>query len=175
MFLASCNLPSEAELNEPSGEQYFDLSDYFEAEIERLESLPVRYQKRILLNEQEEIATFDTLELQVEFAAFVRNDINKPSLIGRYQVDSIRNASNQLSELTYVALDEKLTTRQVKIEYDSTETVTAIHLENSSDSNFIGMNSKATYRPNYGYTISNEQKIILSKAQKMNIQVQWVQ
>ncbi len=170
----ACNFPSESELNSPVGETYFDLSDYFESEMVRLETLPIRYQKRILLNEQEEEVISDTLDLNVEFAAFINNDINKPSLIGRYQVDSVLNETSQLSSLVYRALDDKLTTRQIKIEYDSLETISAIHIESLSDAKFIGTNSKATYRPDYGYSIKNQQKIILFGAQDINIQVQWL-
>ncbi len=153
---------------------YFDMSSFFQSEVERLKTLPIRFKKRVTFNEQEELKIQDTMDIEKELALFSKYNINKPIYINQYEIDSVFGAAQQLQAIIYDALDQKLVTRQLKVEFDTTQQIKAIHIHALSETNVISAESKGTYRPNFGYFINNKQKMVGIKEQNLNIQVEWI-
>jgi hypothetical protein len=154
---------------------YFDMSTFFESEVERLKALPIRFKKRVIFNEQEELKIQDTIDIEKELALFSKYNINKPIYINQYEIDSVFGETQQLQAIIYNALDEKLITRQLKVEFDTRQQISAIYIHALSETNVIRAESKGTYRPYFGYFIHNKQKMVGIKEQHLNIQVEWLE
>ncbi|NJK82550.1 MAG: hypothetical protein HC912_00760 [Saprospiraceae bacterium] len=102
--------------------------------------------------------TQDTIDLEKELTLFSKYNINKPVYANQYKIDTVFTENQQLKAIIYDALDEKLITRQLKIEFDTIQQISAIHLHALSQTNVIKAESKGTYRPNFGYAMQNQQK-----------------
>ncbi|MEM8525872.1 MAG: hypothetical protein AAGG68_14620 [Bacteroidota bacterium] len=171
LLLASCT-KSSINLEESAYEEkYFDLQKYFEQEVTDIKLKNFQFLKKITLNDRTEEQQFDTLNIEEELNIFIKNNINRPSLIGRYEVDSILNDQQQLNALNYRTLDEKLPVKTLNIQFDEQQKVTQLELKTTNQSRLIDTYSKAIYQPNKGYTINNHQEILLFGAQDMEIEV----
>lgn len=173
LTLFSCVTESEKKVIQEN--IYFDMSTFFESEVERLKALPIRFKKKIIFNEQEESQVQDTIDLEKELALFSKYNINKPIYINQYQIDSVFGEAQQLQAVIYNALNKELITRQLKIEFDTTQQISAIHVHALSETNVIRAESKGTYRPYFGYFMHNKQKMVGIKEQNLNIQVEWIE
>jgi len=173
-FLASCNQSSINIEESAYQEDYFDLQKYFEQEIKITRTQNFNYLKKITIDDATEEHQLDTLNINKELNIFIKNNINRPSLIGRYEVDSVLNTQLQLVSLNYRTLDEKLPVKTLNIQFDEQQQVTQLEMKTANQSRLIDAHSTAIYQPNKGYKINNRQKILLFGAQDMEIEVEYL-
>ena len=174
LTLQACTLFStkEQEIIEYDG-PYFHSRAFFEAEIERVKAASYHFRKQVELNENREEKTLDSLNIEQELAVFIKNDINRPAFDGRYQVDSVYNEAQKLSEVHYMALDDKLAVKNLKLQFENAS-LSRIELQTSSASRLLKANSTAIYEPQKGYQVENYQKITFLGEQNMKIAVDYV-
>lgn len=141
---------------------YFDLDTFFHQEINRLRQLQVKVSKTVKIGDHQESRIQDTtLNLEQEFKLFTIHNINKPSLIGRYKVDTMQTDDSTLDTLRYLAMDKKLLTRMLMILFDNTKQVKQIEIESASGSLLINTESRAFYSPTIGYEVKSNQHLLL--------------
>jgi hypothetical protein len=68
--------------------KYYDLKGLVERQIVALKSEKPKVQKDILVNENAENQTVDSLDWSKELEFFVQADLNKPAFVSSYRVDS---------------------------------------------------------------------------------------
>lgn len=154
---------------------YFDLAAFFEEEAHYIADQGWQLSKTLHIKDQSETKMLDTFDLELEFSPFTKLDINRPSLVGKYRVDTTFEESKNQTSIEYQALDEKLLTRQLKVVMENaTNKVSAIHLKSKSQSTLIDVETLATYRPDFGYVVTTEQDIIFFGDQQMQIEVKFV-
>lgn len=174
-ILTACSAPtSEKEQVEYDG-PYFHAKPYFQSEIERIKAAKYTFQKQVTINGTTEVQDLDTLNLAQELQAFIKNDINRPAYVGRYETDSTFHANKALKQLTYTALDDKLPVQQLDLEFNTDQNIQKVIFRTGSNSRLIAANSIATYEPAKGYQFNNEQKIALFGEQQMEVKVVYVE
>lgn len=166
---SSINLEEQAQKVE-----YFDLVAFVEAEATRLNDADYRFRKTVNINGEEEVQDIATISIADELAFLKSNNINRPAMVGRYKVDSIRNEQGQLQSISHNALDEKLALQSLVIEFDEAEEIAQIELQSQTSSRLLKTFSKATYQPDQGYQLSNQQRITFFGEQDMRIELEYL-
>ena len=152
-------------------QRFFDLSDYFEAEMETLRTRNEQLQKTVRLNETEESKTINDVEWGREFAPFVSSDINRVALLDRYTADTTRTADDQL-KIVYAARDSSLRTRRIGIWMEA-DAPTMIRIENRTKNWITQSRQLLTYQPGAAYRIETTQRVILSDPRTISIDGRW--
>ncbi len=150
---------------------FFDLKGYFETEITKLANVR-NVKKATIINDNREEKVFDTLDFDVELAAFVDSDINKVAWMDKYVVDTVYDLSGTLRKLHYLSLDEKLRTQQLMISFNQTD-VDTIEIFNNTSSNIAKLQQHLRYIPSRGYSIESRQKIPIAKENVIVVEVQF--
>ncbi len=148
---------------------FFGLKEYMQQETQQLSALQPRVLKRISIDGKAEEQVFDSLDYSKELAVFSRSDINKTAWFDKYRVDSTFQAG-QLRQATYTALDEKLKTRLMEIEYDE-GAVTSVHILNRTESLVADVYQDMYYRAGKGYSLMTKQSTALSDEKEIRVEV----
>ncbi len=173
-LFACVNVAEPPEGERLSAERFFNLSDYFEAEIARLNGNNQQVDKVIKINGESAQQTLDSIDYEKELAVFVNSGINKTSWVDKYQADSTFNDAGLLTELVYTALDEDLKTQQLIIQFAS-EQVQRIDITNRSGTILAKMRQQLSYNPAQGYSIESQQDILLFDDRQMVVEADFVQ
>jgi hypothetical protein len=150
---------------------FFDLKGYFETEITKLANVR-NVKKATTINDNREEKVFDTLDFDVELAAFVDSDINKVAWMDKYVVDTLYDLSGTLKKLHYLSLDEKLRTQQLMISFNQTE-VDTIEVFNNTSSNIAKLQQHLRYIPSQGYSIESRQKTPIAEENVIVVEVKF--
>ncbi len=173
-FLLLCSCTSEVTTpNTPTEKIFFDLPSFFESEIELIQKDLIALEKTSTVNGQKETKRVENVDLTEELSIFVNADINKTTWQDQYQVDSLRNEDASLQAIHYTALNDNLKTKKMIVAYER-GVVKEIEIWKGIDNMAIQSNQILKYFPQQGYVISNEQSIVLSTAQKVEIKVDFV-
>jgi hypothetical protein len=78
----------QSESAEMKVDKYYDLKGLVERQIEALKTEKPKVQKNILVNENAENQTVDSLDWSKELEFFIQADLNKPAFVSSYRVDS---------------------------------------------------------------------------------------
>jgi hypothetical protein len=78
----------QTESAEMNVKKYYDLKGLVERQIVALKSERPKVQKDILVNENSENQTVDSLDWSKELEFFLQADLNKPAFVSSYRVDS---------------------------------------------------------------------------------------
>lgn len=174
-LVASCT-QSSINLEEEAFETtYFDLNDYAEKEVARLNKAAYQFRKIVTINGEVETLDLDALDLVTELNFLSKNNINRPALVDRYTVDSIMNTQGNLQRIVHEATDEDLALQYLEIEFDDAQEVSLIELRSGSTSRLLAAQSEAIYTPTKGYLLSNKQQITLFGEQDMTIEVKFLE
>lgn len=133
--------------------KYFDLSRYMNTEVERLSKSNTTVQKTVEVNGDSETKTLSISSWQTELSSFFDSDINKPAWINSYQADSIGD------DLTYIALEENLKTRSLKISRDSNDQIISIEILNKSSNLLYESEERLSYYPDSLYEVIKTQTV----------------
>ena len=149
---------------------FFDLTAFFEKEIQRLPALgPV--EKTTTINGTTETRTVNDLDYRTELTPFISADINRPAWLDKYRVDSLV-ADGTLQKLTYTALEDDLFTRTLVIAFDG-PAVDSIYIEKGSELMIADTRRELVYRPDAGYTLRGTQKVVLASDNRIGISVKF--
>jgi len=173
-LLACVNVSDQSADERLSAERFFNLSDYFEEEIARLNDNKQQVDKLIEINGESAQETLDSIDYEKELAVFVNSGINKTSWVDKYQADSTFNDAGLLTEVVYTALDEDLKTQLLTVQFDNEE-VQRIDITNRSGTTLAKMRQQLSYAPAQGYTIESQQDILLFDDRQMVIKADFVQ
>lgn len=150
---------------------FFDLEQYFQKEVNRLEQQQIQVSKKITLDGKLEQQTLDSLNFSNELSVFIKSAINRPAWSDKYQVDSTFR-QNELISLHYEALSDRLKTRRLDIAFVNGQ-ISEIKIENLLETLIATTNQKLRYQPATGYLITNMQRIAFSKSQELAVEVQF--
>ena len=170
VFLAlfqGCNIDSVKVTQPP----FFDLNDYFEKELVVLSDLK-KIKKTVSLNGKEEEKTISEFDLKKDLEIFTDSNINKIAWLDKYKVDSLINANGLLEKITYLAIDNKVKTREMIVEYFDGN-VKSISISNITSNQVASQNQQLKYIPTKGYSIQSSQEVSLSDPQELFVEVKF--
>lgn len=152
---------------------FFDLPSFFQKEIAQLEKSKLVLEKTSTINGKIEIQQLEEFDLTQELSIFSNADINKSTWKDQYQVDSIKTLSQQLQAIQYTALNDNLKTKLLKIVFEK-GMVAEINIQKRIDNMAVQSDQSLTYYPRKGYRILNEQSMVLTKPQRVGIEVAFI-
>ncbi len=152
---------------------FFDLKAYFQQEEERLSSL-AQIRKQTQVGEEQEVQTIDQPDLKAELDIFTQSDINKIAWLDKYQVDTTWYQVGQMKQLTYQAIDEKLKTKRLHIDFQPDGQVIQIDILRSNTSLIASLEQRLNYRPQEGYRIESRQQTSISDESALVVDVQFL-
>lgn len=172
LFLAliACGVENENADTAVSATPFFKLENYFDQEIARLDSLQPELQKNVVVDGQSEEKRIKSTNFKDELQIFRRSDINRPSWVDKYQVDSIRE-NGSLMAVRYTALDTSLNTRLLNVRFLNGN-VEEIEIQNRARSAIASTEQNLQYRPDRSYRIESKQKTIGSDTREILIDVE---
>lgn len=170
--LAACQ--SETQTPSPTNKAlfFFNLKDFFQKEITRLESIN-SFKKTVQINELQEEKTIQNLNLEEELSVFIASDINKPAWSDKYKIDSIFANQNQLKQINYSALRPNLKTKKISIDF-SNNVVSNIIIEKSIDNAIAQSKQILTYTVAEGFSIQSKQTLRLSDPKDILVKVEFI-
>jgi len=172
LFLFSCN-SEVATPNTTTEKLFFDLPSFFQSEIKLIENDLVALEKTSTVNGQKETKRVEEIDISEELSIFTNADINKTTWQDQYQVDSLTMGNGSLQAVHYTALNDNLKTKKMIVAYEK-GAVKEIEIRKGIDNMAIQSNQVLKYFPQQGYIITNEQSVVLSDAQKVEIKVDFV-
>lgn len=172
LFLFACRT-EVATPTTSDGKVLFDLPSFFQKEIDLLQPKVTVLEKTATINGITEVQRVENFELEKELSIFSNADINKATWVDQYQVDSTWQETKQLKSVQYTALNENLKTKQLTVSYDK-GVVSVIEIQKGIDNMAIESNQILKYFPKKGYSIKNEQSMVLSNPQKVEVEVKYI-
>jgi len=151
---------------------FFDLPTFFQQEIDLLQSKVTALEKTATINGVREVQRVENFELAKELSIFINADINKSTWVDQYQVDSTWQETKELKRVQYTALNDNLKTKKLTVSFDR-GAVSSIEIQKAIDNIAIQSNQILTYYPKKGYRIKNEQSMVLSNSQKVEVEVKY--
>ena len=139
-------------------DSFFDLPDFFKKEQQALSNKITVLHKKITINGKIEEQRLDSFDLSQELAAFTAADINRPTWLDQYQVDSLKDAQGLLKTLKYSAMKDNLKTKNLTITYNDGQ-VEEIYIKKAISTMAAESFQELTYYKGKGYTNYNEQSM----------------
>jgi len=151
---------------------FFNLKDYFAQQVEQLDAVK-QVKKSVSINGVVEELIQDSINFSEELAVFVASDINRIAWQDKYRIDSVHSSSQQLQSVTYTALDNKLKTQFINIQYKNNR-VEKITIKNNRSSMVSDSSQELEYIPSAGYTIISNQNTSLSEDRFLKVTVEFI-
>jgi len=146
-------------------DKFFDVSGFFQAEVERLNQLQPSAEKSFVVNQLKEITEPISLNYQLELSPFIDSDINKKAWEDKYSIESSSET------LSYKAIDEQLEIKEITIQLDPTNHPTHIQIIKISESPLSYNKTILIYHLDREIEIISTQKNILSKEKEIRTKV----
>lgn len=150
---ASCSNKLSNSATSPSSTTYFDLSGYMDQEIARLSGSPILIDKFVAINGETEQKKVAIKNWSNELAAFKEADINKPSWVESYSVDSTAK------QIIYTSTDPSLKTKKITILFNENGDIQSLEIENQIENWIYNAQEKLFYAPDSLYEIVKDQHI----------------
>lgn len=149
---------------ESSNDPYFSVKEYLYQDSVRLDSTYSQLIKRATINDKTELDTFQVKSWREELSALVETDIDKPALVGKYEVkDSTAPDGKNITIYRARSSDEETQ----RLEVHRTEGEVVLLTINARSKNFIYRSMhQLTYRPDRGFTIDATQKVALGEEEE---------
>ena len=163
-LIFSCS--QKGEVNNQPTSSFFSMIDFMAEEKNWMGNNKISLTKTLSLNGETDTLYIDQPNFASELDAFIKSDINRPSLSDKYSVDSIFS-SGKLYKITYTAKDEKVNTRKLSIQFDSHNKVVLIDIRLFNGSPITKNVQHLIYRPKAGYVIKDEQYFMGNKDEIM--------
>jgi len=171
IFLASCAKGPVPE-NKPEVNHFFSLKDYFTQEVQALSSVN-KVKKTTAVNGEKEERILKDIDFAPELKAFSEADINRQAWTDKYNIDSLFSDDKILTKLTYTAIDLKLKTKHVEIDFKN-NAVRKIFIENSMSSAVAKTRQLLTFEPGVGYSFLSTQNVILTSNDTFLVEVRFL-
>ena len=150
---------------------FFDLKSYFQTEIERLSDLR-NISKTTEVNGETETKVLDSIDWKNDLKIFSDSDINKPAWTDKYSIDSLKNENGKLSQIKYEALDLKMKTKLLEIDFEN-EKVSKIIIEKAASSAISEVAERLIYEPQKGFKIDRSQDITGAGKNEFKVRVEF--
>ncbi|MFT6814954.1 MAG: hypothetical protein ACJAZ3_000850 [Sphingobacteriales bacterium] len=136
---------------------FFSISDYFKAEIQRLENEKPQIAKKITKDGIEEsIQTIKSWDKELK--VFIKSDINKAAWRDLYSVDTVIDSGSKT--ITYVSTDKSIQVKKVVVKFSKSE-VKSITIQSSEKNPLYDSSTDLFYAADSFYTVRNKQKVRL--------------
>ncbi len=152
LLFFACEPPAANLASKP----YFDVPAYFSRQVAELHRDSLVVVKTSVVNDKTDQHQMDWTDWTKEFILFTNSDINKPSMIGKYLVDTTSTDSVK-TKISYTAKDPALRTRLVEITY-AKQTIVELHIVNHEASFLSTSHEELYYLPMKSYVIKSEVK-----------------
>jgi len=173
IFFSSCNLAPEKENATLKNNEYFDIEEFIDHQIDLLNSLDIKLSKTVMLNNKKETKILEHIDWKKELVLFKELNVNKLSVRDSYEEDIISDPVNKTLVKNYTPLDPELKIKFLKIVLSVNNEVNSIE-GRLFDENALYKSEKQlklTCKQGMGgeviidnYEISGYQKIILMDA-----------
>lgn len=169
VFACSKESPSTANTSD-TVDKYFSLKDFFESEIQNLQSQQIVLHKFATLNEEVEKKALSEIDWRTEFTPFINSDINKPAWKDSYRIDSTSNEIGQL-KIIYTAQNTDLRTQEIAITFGkNAQTPSDIRIVNLTENPIYDTTERLQYVVGKTYLIENQQKVMWMKSDNFKIE-----
>lgn len=164
--------------NEKGGKElkrksFFDLEAYFKSEISRLQTAKISIKKSITDKGKVEQKKISSLNWNEELALFVKGDINKPSWIEKYMVDSVLDVNGNLTQLLYKTEDEEMYTQVLDIKFQANK-VHSIIIVNNVNNAVYASQQYLKYIPTIGYSLDKTQDVTLFDKATYKVEAEFI-
>ena len=170
-FLVACNTSDNAN-QELEQDYFFNLEDYFETEIQRLDRADAPVTKILSINGLSEEVPTDTLRFSKELSIFKKSDINRLAWIDKYEGDTTRTVNGEIKRIIYSAIRKDLRTQKIVIDFEQGEP-SKIAIRNETDSPALTARQMLIYQPDSGFSISQEQQVRALEKKFLKIEVKY--
>ncbi len=143
LFVAACDIPNPQATQTSSN--YFDMKSFMEKEMEKLEGKSL--EKKITLNSQVEKIKLDNPDWETELSEFISAEINKPSYVDKYAVESLKNGVKR-----YTAKEDDLPVQFLEVQ-ELPNGSSAIFIEKNNENILNNSSKKLMYRTDGIYSI----------------------
>ena len=150
---------------------FFDLAEYVDAEVERLNGEPRLVTKTVTLNGRTETRELTDLDFAGDLRLFREANINRPAWADKYEVQT-KELSAGHRVTTYVARDSSLTTQRLIVEEDRGVPV-EVRITRKTGTVLSDGRGELTYVPRSGYTVRTVQDYRFGDDVDSEIRVTW--
>lgn len=172
LLLFSCQVDKSSVESLPE-KFFFDVPSFFKQEIKNLQQAKIiGLHKEININDKLEIQKPSIFDLEKELAIFRNADINKLAWKDQYQVDSVL-VQQQLAAIHYTALKDNLKTKKLSVYIEEGE-ISHLQIRKGLANMAAQSTQELTYYKGKGYTITNQQTLVLSEPQHIEMEVKYV-
>lgn len=166
MFLLSACKNNERE------NRNFDTKAYFEQEIMRLEREQKTGIKTVLFsNDSSQVPGTEPLNWQAELKPFVSVNLADPAFSGSFSSDTLVQEWQTL--VTYVAKDNKMEVREVRVMLNEQGVVNSVEYYLQSNNSLYSNWKTLRYKSDSGYLITGIQKVKLLDETAYRVGVKW--
>ena len=144
------------------------LHEYFNSDdvVEELKDVQPMFQ----YFKEEQTTRIENPNFENELIIFSKADINRAAWLDKYSVDSTFNTQQGLSAIDYIALDKKLQTKSIRVEFIN-NTVSSVEIITTGDSAISKTQNHLKYSPTKGYSIKSVQDVKFVSKNDIKIQV----
>jgi hypothetical protein len=148
---------SSEELNtRQAGPPLFSLADFISKEKENMVKSNTGLIKILELNGKKDTLILEKPDFAKELEVFIKADINRPASSDQYNIDSTY-LRESLLKVTYSALDKKLLTQKLSIQFNSEGKVNRIVVRLFNGNLLAKSSQQLMYQPGIGYQIKDLQ------------------
>lgn len=144
---------------------FFDLTQYFKQEAQRLSAQKIKTEKIVFANHKTETKSVENTVWRTYFELFKNSDINKAIWINSYQIDSISKPNT----IIYTALEKKLKTQKMEIQKQENGRIKGIYIWNQSANKVYDADQELIYLPDSLLIIKHYQQAIAQKKSEYTI------
>ncbi|MCH8317140.1 MAG: hypothetical protein IIA88_01365 [Bacteroidetes bacterium] len=126
IFFSSCNLVPEKENAALKNNEYFNIAEFIDHQIDLLDSLDIKLSKTVRLNNKKETRTLKQIDWKKELVLFKELNVNKPSIRERYKQEIMYDTVNEILVKNYSPLDPELKIKFLKIGLSDNDKVNSI-------------------------------------------------
>lgn len=172
MLFSACQETANPINPEKKTNIFFDLKGFFQKEMIQLKDLK-SFQKTVSINDKTEQQQLEKLDLDNELSIFIASDINRPAWSDKYKVDSVFSNQQQLIQINYIALDDKLKTKKLIIDFQN-NVVAKISVEKAVDNAVAQSTQELIYKVGKGYSIQSVQSLSYSEIKTIKVEVEYL-
>jgi Jacalin-like lectin domain len=141
---------------------FFDLKGFIQSQYDVLKNSNKLATKVITIGGKQETKTLDSKAILDDLAGFKEADINRPTWIDKYKVDSLLDGANHITEMVYTSKDSSMRTKEMRIVYNHDQVI-EVKILRTNNSFVADMEQLLYFTTNKGYSIQHKQKLSFNK------------
>ena len=169
-LIASCAPEGSPKEEMDSKPLFFDVKAFFDKEIDALNEKQPQVRKILVLNGAREEFQTDSLDFSNELSLFLNSEINKASWRDSYQADTTLGENQLIEQTRYTALDDKLQTRLVAVQYHN-QIPSIIRIVNKTKNIILTATQELIYEAGVGFSIDQVQQLKFRTENKVRVEV----